>query len=162
MDENSVEVVENDKNAEHLDWFFAYVFTWETELKFDNVNNAVVYAGPVLEYILFSKPVMGNELQNLKEAKSSSPDNKPAKFLIELAWSPWFKKNYLQLERVLARAKKMVNNCTNLSYEARLTELDLFTLTSKQIRSELIQTYLIVRGNDCALEFYVFFEFAGP
>ncbi|VDM03676.1 unnamed protein product [Schistocephalus solidus] len=72
---------------------------------------------------------------------------------------PWFKMDYLQLERVQARATKMVKN---LPYEARLIELDLLPLNYRQLRCDLIQTFRIVRGRECALEFADFFKMAEP
>ncbi len=55
----------------------------------------------------------------------------------------------------------MVKNLGHLPYEDRLTELDLFPLNYRQLRGDLIQTYRIVRGRECALEFEDFFELAG-
>ncbi|VDL87003.1 unnamed protein product [Schistocephalus solidus] len=77
------------------------------------------------------------------------------------AWRPWLKKDYLQLEEVQARAKKMVKNLSHLLYEARLAELDLFPLNYRQLCGDLIQTYRIVRDGEFALEFADFFELAG-
>ncbi|VDL97660.1 unnamed protein product [Schistocephalus solidus] len=85
MDENDVEVVENCENAEHFGRVFASVFTSEPELQLDHVNSAVVNAGPVLEFIVFPEPLVKREQKNLKEAKSSGPDDLPAKVLKELA-----------------------------------------------------------------------------
>ncbi|VDL85571.1 unnamed protein product [Schistocephalus solidus] len=47
----------------------------------------------------------------------------------------------------------MDKNLSHLPYEARLAELDVFPLTYMQLRGDLIQTYRIVRGRECALEF---------
>ncbi|VDL87956.1 unnamed protein product, partial [Schistocephalus solidus] len=77
------------------------------------------------------------------------------------AWRPWLMKDYLQLERVQARATKMVKNLSHLPYEARLAELDLFPLNYKKLRGQLIQAYRIARGRKCAPEFDDFLEFAG-
>ncbi|VDK31262.1 unnamed protein product [Dibothriocephalus latus] len=48
----------------------------------------------------------------------------------------------------------------HLPYESKWTELDLFPLSYRQLHGDLIQTYRIVRGCECALEFDVFFELA--
>ncbi|VDM04797.1 unnamed protein product [Schistocephalus solidus] len=85
MDGNGVKVVENCDKAENVGQFFASEFTREPALQLDHVKSAVIDAGPVLEYILFQEPLVERELRNLKEAKSSSPDDIPAKFLKELA-----------------------------------------------------------------------------
>ncbi|VDM02021.1 unnamed protein product [Schistocephalus solidus] len=55
----------------------------------------------------------------------------------------------------------MFKNLSHLPYEIRLVELDLFPLNYMQLRGDLIQTYRIVRGRDCSLEFADFFELAG-
>ncbi|VDM00168.1 unnamed protein product [Schistocephalus solidus] len=78
MDENGVEVVENCVKTEHLGRFFASVFTREPEHQLEHVNSAVIDAGPVLENVLFPEPLVERELQNLKEVKSSGPDDLPA------------------------------------------------------------------------------------
>ncbi|VDL87600.1 unnamed protein product [Schistocephalus solidus] len=77
------------------------------------------------------------------------------------ALRPWFKKDYLQLERVQARATKMVKNLSHMPNETRLVELHFFPLNYRQLRGDLIQTYRIVRGRKCALEFAEFFELVG-
>nr|VZI48873.1 unnamed protein product [Spirometra erinaceieuropaei] len=56
-----------------------------TEFRCRSAGNAVETAGPVLDSILFPAAAVERELKNLKEAKSSGPDNIPAKFLKELA-----------------------------------------------------------------------------
>ncbi|VDL88072.1 unnamed protein product, partial [Schistocephalus solidus] len=77
MDINDGEVDENCEKAKHLGRFFDLVFTREPELQLDHVNSAVKDAGRVLEYKLFLEPLVERELQNLKEAKSSGPDDLP-------------------------------------------------------------------------------------
>nr|VZI39815.1 unnamed protein product [Spirometra erinaceieuropaei] len=84
-DGNGVEITENSEKAEHLGQYFASVFTRETEFRSRSANNAVETADRVLDSILFPIAVVERELKNLKEAKSSGPDNIPAKFLKELA-----------------------------------------------------------------------------
>nr|VZI07988.1 unnamed protein product [Spirometra erinaceieuropaei] len=55
----------------------------------------------------------------------------------------------------------MVKNFHHLPYETRLTELNLFSRNYRQRGGDLIQTYRIVRGRECALDFDKFFESAG-
>ncbi|VDM06359.1 unnamed protein product [Schistocephalus solidus] len=54
----------------------------------------------------------------------------------------------------------MVKNLSRLSYKTRRVDLDLFPLNYRQLRGDLIQTYQIIRGCECALEFANFFELA--
>nr|VZI31978.1 unnamed protein product [Spirometra erinaceieuropaei] len=84
-DDNGVEIIENSEKAEHLGQYFVSLFARETEFRSCSASNAVETAGPVLDSILFATAVVERELKNLKEAKSSGPDNIPAKFLKELA-----------------------------------------------------------------------------
>ncbi|VDM05609.1 unnamed protein product [Schistocephalus solidus] len=81
MDGNGVDVVENCEQARHFGRIFASVFTREPEVQLDHVNSAVIDTGSVLEYILFPAPLVERELRNLQEAKSSGPDDLPAKQL---------------------------------------------------------------------------------
>ncbi|VDL88716.1 unnamed protein product [Schistocephalus solidus] len=85
MDGNGVEIFESCEKAEFFGWLFASVFTREPELQLENDNSGVIDAGSVLEFILFPEPLVERELKNLKEAKSSGPDDLPPKFLKELA-----------------------------------------------------------------------------
>ncbi|VDL98448.1 unnamed protein product [Schistocephalus solidus] len=85
MDVNDVEIVESCEKAELLGRFFASIFTKEPEFQLDHDNSGVLDAGPVLAYILFPEPLVERELRNLKEAKSSGPDDLPAKILKKLA-----------------------------------------------------------------------------
>ncbi|BHF71741.1 hypothetical protein SprV_0401480100 [Sparganum proliferum] len=50
-----------------------------------NNSNTVVTGGPVLEFILFRTSVEEKDSKNLKKAKSSGPDNMPAKLLEKMA-----------------------------------------------------------------------------
>nr|VZI08034.1 unnamed protein product [Spirometra erinaceieuropaei] len=84
-DDNGVEIIENSEKAEHLGQYFASVFTRETEFRCLSAGNALETVGPVLDSIHFPAAAMERKLKNLKEAKSSGPDNIPAKFFKELA-----------------------------------------------------------------------------
>ncbi|BHF79251.1 hypothetical protein SprV_0602237100 [Sparganum proliferum] len=205
---------------------------WETEFRSRSANNAVETAGPVLDSILFSTAVVERELQNLKEARSSGPENIPANFLKELANelskplantfrssfesgklpSEWKTANIFPICKGGARTsannyrpvsltcicckimeaivKKATikfleqnhipsdlqngfrQNRSCLSSLLLSTEqwtraldedgrVDVIYTDFKQLRSDLIQTYRIVKGRECALDFDEFFELAG-
>ncbi|KAF4798281.1 hypothetical protein TURU_066018 [Turdus rufiventris] len=45
------------------------------------------------------------------------------------------------LKQIQGRATKLIKDLENLSYEARLRELDLFSLKKKQLRGDLTNAY---------------------
>ena len=61
------------------------------------------------------------------------------------------------LEQVQRRATRMIPGISHLSYKDRLKELNLFTLTYRRLRGDLIQVYKIMRGFD-KLDFKLFFN----
>nr|VZI00941.1 unnamed protein product [Spirometra erinaceieuropaei] len=76
------------------------------------------------------------------------------------AWRPWTVKDRTTLEKVQRRATKLVRGHKNLPYEARLSNLNLFPLDYRQLRGDLIQTFRMLRGQDCCLASGDFFELA--
>ena len=64
------------------------------------------------------------------------------------AWCPYYQKDIAKLERVQRRVTKMIPSLRNKSYEDRLTELNLFSLTHRRLRGDLIQAFKIIKGID--------------
>ena len=62
------------------------------------------------------------------------------------AWTPWLRKDVLVLEKIYHRATKLVKGLQNLTYEERLAQLDLVTLSHRRIRSDLILTFKILQS----------------
>ena len=61
------------------------------------------------------------------------------------AWSPYYKKDINKLERVQRRVTKMIPSLREKSYEERLKELNLFPLTQRRLRGDLIQVFKIMK-----------------
>nr|VZI44438.1 unnamed protein product [Spirometra erinaceieuropaei] len=76
------------------------------------------------------------------------------------AWKPWTSEDLSILEKVQRRATKLVSGQGSLPYETRLSNLGLFPLSYRQLRGDLIQTFRILRGQDCCLVPTDFFELA--
>nr|VZH94989.1 unnamed protein product [Spirometra erinaceieuropaei] len=67
-------------------------------------------------------------------------------------WRPWTAKDYTVLEKVQRRATKMTQGLGALPYETRLSILNLFPLSYRQLRGDLILTFRIINGLDCCLD----------
>lgn len=63
-------------------------------------------------------------------------------------WCPYLKKDIERLERVQARATKMIPHLRKISYKRRLVKLNMFSLETRRLRGELIQAFKIIRGFD--------------
>ena len=62
------------------------------------------------------------------------------------AWNPYLKKDISKLEKVQARATKMISECKNLDYNSRLLKTGLISLEDRRIRGDLIETFKIIKG----------------
>ena len=63
-------------------------------------------------------------------------------------WSPALVKDINRLERVQARATKLIPELRHLSYESRLEKLGMPTLRTRRIKLDLVQAYKILHGFD--------------
>ena len=61
-------------------------------------------------------------------------------------WSPSQINDIERLEKVQAKATKMIPSLRNISYERRLTRLNLFSLEKRRLRGQLIETFKILKG----------------
>ena len=64
------------------------------------------------------------------------------------SWSPYFKKDIEELEKVQRRMTKLVTGISELQYEERCKRLNITTLETRRLRGDLIQTYKIVNDHD--------------
>ena len=62
------------------------------------------------------------------------------------AWAPYYQKDIACLERVQQLATRMINGQRGKSYEQRLQDLDLFSMSHRRMRGDLIETFKIVKG----------------
>ena len=61
-------------------------------------------------------------------------------------WSPYYRKDIEKLEKIQRRVTKMIPRLKNKTYEERLDELNLFSLTKRRIRGDLIEVFKIFKG----------------
>ena len=64
------------------------------------------------------------------------------------AWSPWLEADIECLEKVQRRAVQQVSGLTAATYEGRLAELGLTTLTERRHQQDMLQAYKILSGKD--------------
>ena len=61
-------------------------------------------------------------------------------------WSPCLRQDIARLERVQARATKLIPSIRHLGYDRRLERLGLFSLEKRRLRGQLIETFKILKG----------------
>ena len=59
-------------------------------------------------------------------------------------WAPSLRKDIDRLEAVQARATKLVSSVRNLGYQRRLEYLDTFSIETRRLRGQLIETFKIM------------------
>ncbi len=62
------------------------------------------------------------------------------------AWSPYLSKDIKILESVQRRATRYVPGLLNMDYEKRLEKLNIYNLTARRLRGDLIETYKLLNG----------------
>jgi len=63
-------------------------------------------------------------------------------------WSPFLKRQSIQIEKVQRRATKLLKECQNMSYSDRLNYLKLHSLKGRRMRGDLIQMFKICNHID--------------
>ena len=62
------------------------------------------------------------------------------------AWAPYYKKDIVCLERVQQLATRMISGQQGKGYAQRLEDLDLFSMSRRRMRGDLIEVFKIVKG----------------
>lgn len=75
------------------------------------------------------------------------------------SWSPYYRKDIIELEKVQRRMTKLVPELKDLDYEARCEALGLTTLEKRRRRGDLIETYKILNGFE-DIDYKIFFEYS--
>ena len=63
-------------------------------------------------------------------------------------WCPWNAEDIKKLEKIQEKAIKMICGLSSQSYEEKLKELQLESLSDRRKRLDMIQTYKILKGID--------------
>ena len=66
-------------------------------------------------------------------------------------WTPHFKRDVDNMERVQRRASRIIRGQQGRPYEERLRDLNLFSLHKRRLRGDLVACYKLVRGDQQAL-----------
>ena len=61
-------------------------------------------------------------------------------------WSPTLRKDIKRLESVQERATKLISDIRGINYNRRLAHLNLFSLETRRLRGQLIETFKIIKG----------------
>ena len=72
-------------------------------------------------------------------------------------WSPYFKKDIAEIEKVQRRMTKLVPELKDLDYEERCRQLGLTSLEKRRQRGDLIETYKILNRME-NIDHSIFFE----
>ena len=64
------------------------------------------------------------------------------------AWSPYYAKDIVKLEKVQRRALNMITDLKHLDYQEKLLKLDLFSLSKRRLRGDMIETFKIMNEID--------------
>lgn len=75
------------------------------------------------------------------------------------SWSPYYRKDIDELEKVQRRMTKLVPELKDLPYEERCARLGLTSLEKRRLRGDLIETFKIVHGYE-NVDREIFFELA--
>ena len=62
------------------------------------------------------------------------------------SWSPFYRKDIIEMEKVQRRMTKLVPELRDLPYEERCRQLELTTLEKRRERGDLIEAYKIING----------------
>lgn len=76
------------------------------------------------------------------------------------AWCPYLKKDIDKLEKVQARATRLIYDCRKLNYENRLQYTGLISLSERRVRGDLIEVFKMLKGFS-AVNYSKWFKLSG-
>ncbi len=119
--------------------------TFSPDLKFDlHISNIVKKANKMTGLIKRSFTYL-DKSTFLKLYKTMI---RPSLEYANTIWSPQFKRQSVEIEKVQRRATKILKNLKNLTYSERLDKLKLPSLKFRRIRGDLIQAFKIINNID--------------
>ena len=115
----------------------------DSSLKFsEQCNTAVKNANSILGII---RRTIRCKSQNIIKKLYTALVRPKLEYCVQV-WSPRFKKDIGNIEKVQRRATKMMNECRRLNYEDRLVETGLITLKERRTRGDLIEVFKMIKG----------------
>jgi hypothetical protein len=139
----------------------------------ENEKDLGVFIDKTLKPSLQCRKVANRAMSIMRRIKRAYPKMKPDVFLkiypffvrphLEYciqSWRPFLIKDQLLLENVQRRSTKLVEGLGEIDFHQREQILNLFPISYRQERGDLIMAFRIIRNIDTCLDFNTFFKMA--
>ena len=74
------------------------------------------------------------------------------------AWCPYLKKDVEKLEKVQARALRLIKECREMNYEERLKVCGIVSLADRRVRGDMLEVFKILKGYT-KIDYKIFFTY---